>query len=136
MNRSDLQRLARIRAREAKGLLNLKEPNGAYYLAGYSVECALKACLAKQTRRYDFPDRRNVLQSHTHNLHDLLHHAGLEAAMLMDSAGVIALADNWIKVKEWSELSRYQEKTQSEAEQLVRAVLGRNGVLPWLMRRW
>jgi hypothetical protein len=56
--------------------------------------------------------------------------------MLMDSAGVLALGDNWIKAKEWSELSRYQEKTQSEAEQLLRAILGKNGVLPWLMQRW
>src|ERR1017187_798057 len=136
MNRADLQRLSRTRSREARALLDAKYPSGAYYLAGYSVECALKACLAKQTRRYDFPDKRNVLQSYTHNIHDLLHHANLETAMLMDSAGVLALGDNWIKAKEWSELSRYQEKTQSEAEQLLRAILGKNGVLPWLMQRW
>jgi len=36
--------------------------DGAYYLAGYAVECAIKACIAKGTRRYEFPDKRKVLQ--------------------------------------------------------------------------
>src|SRR5919106_3680906 len=42
------------------------EPSGAYYLAGYAVECGLKACIAKQVRRHEFPDRTTVNQSHTH----------------------------------------------------------------------
>ena len=45
--------------------------DGAYYLAGYAIECALKACIAKATRRYDFPDRKKVDASHTHDLREL-----------------------------------------------------------------
>ncbi len=30
---------------------------GTYYLAGYAVECALKACIAKQIIAEDFPDK-------------------------------------------------------------------------------
>jgi len=53
MNRTELQRLSRIRIKEAKFLLDGGCYNGAYYLAGYAVECALKACIAKQTHRHD-----------------------------------------------------------------------------------
>ena len=40
-----------------KALLDGGYPAGAYYLMGYAVECALKACIAKQTKRYDFPPK-------------------------------------------------------------------------------
>lgn len=47
MNRSDFQDLAQIRLAEAAALLQAERFDGAYYLAGYAVECALKACIAK-----------------------------------------------------------------------------------------
>jgi hypothetical protein len=43
MNRSDLQQLTEMRIRESGILLTGAESSGAYYLAGYAVECALKA---------------------------------------------------------------------------------------------
>jgi HEPN domain-containing protein len=46
MHRNDLMRLSRLRIREARVLLEAGEFPGAYYLAGYAVECALKACVA------------------------------------------------------------------------------------------
>lgn len=49
LDRKELQELSRIRLTEAKGLLALGLWDGAYYLAGYAVECALKAYIAKQT---------------------------------------------------------------------------------------
>lgn len=54
MKRSDLQKLARIRLKEAKVLLDNRQYSGAYYLSGYVIECALKACIAKQTRKERF----------------------------------------------------------------------------------
>jgi hypothetical protein len=47
MNRNDLQNLSRLREKEAKVLLDNGCFAGAYYLLGYAVECALKACIAK-----------------------------------------------------------------------------------------
>ncbi len=47
MNRSDLQNLATIRLRDAEVLLDNGRYDGAYYLLGYVIECALKACIAK-----------------------------------------------------------------------------------------
>lgn len=57
MNRLDFQRLAELRLSESTALLAAGFPDGAYYLAGYAMECALKACIAKRTREYDFPEK-------------------------------------------------------------------------------
>ena len=57
MNRADLQKLSNTRIREAKALFAAGEYSGAYYLAGYAVECALKACFAKNVKQYDFPEK-------------------------------------------------------------------------------
>jgi HEPN domain-containing protein len=78
MNRKDLQRLANVRLVEAKQLLKSKNPSGAYYLAGYSIELALKLCIAKKTKRYDFPNLNIVKSSYTHDLKNLIKLAGLE----------------------------------------------------------
>jgi hypothetical protein len=56
MNRADLQALADLRVKEATILLDANCFEGAYYLLGYAIECALKACIAKQIKQHDFPD--------------------------------------------------------------------------------
>ena len=82
MNRRDLQSLANVRLREARVLLRAKEFSGAYYLAGYAVECALKACVAKQYKRHDFPDKKIVNDSWTHDLKKLAAIANIDDALL------------------------------------------------------
>jgi hypothetical protein len=49
MKRQDFQGLAAVRLKEARVLLEARCWEGADYLGGYVVECALKACIAKQT---------------------------------------------------------------------------------------
>lgn len=44
MTRTELQRLAIERLADARALLTTKRWSGAFYLAGYAVECGLKAC--------------------------------------------------------------------------------------------
>jgi HEPN domain-containing protein len=85
VNRRDLQFLARGRLTEAKTLLGTSHPNGAYYLAGYAAECGLKACIARRTERHEFPDKRTVDASHTHNLRDLVKVANLEQERLEEA---------------------------------------------------
>lgn len=65
MTRKELQALVALRVREAKVLLKNDFPDGAYYLAGYAAECAIKACIARRTVRYEFPDKKRVMQSWT-----------------------------------------------------------------------
>ena len=78
MNRKDLKALALTRLREAKVLLANGEYSGAYYLAGYVVECALKACIAKRTRIHDFPDKQRALDSWKHDPTKLINTADLQ----------------------------------------------------------
>src|SRR5450755_5096604 len=78
MDRKDLRALSRVRLSEARALLKAGLPDGAYYLAGYAAECALKACIAKETRRYEFPEKKRVSASHTHDLADLVKVAELQ----------------------------------------------------------
>lgn len=138
MNRSELQQLARLRIKEAKILLDSGSYEGAYYLAGYAVECALKACIAKRTKRYDFPDRKLANESYTHNLTSLVKVAGLETALREEIESIKAFGTNWAVVKDWSEESRYRTSIpRSTAVDFYSAILSRkNGVLPWLKKRW
>ncbi len=137
MNRADLQKLSNMRIREAGILLREGECSGAYYLAGYSVECALKACIAKSSKRFDFPDRDRVQKSYSHKLQELAVLAGLASALLLAGEAKEELAAIWDLVKAWSEQSRYTVWSKSEAEDLLYAIIRRNGgVLPWIKRHW
>jgi hypothetical protein len=121
MNRSDFQRLARVRLRESKLLLAANAPDGAYYLAGYAVECALKACIAKRTQRHDFPEKQSVLDSHSHDFKKLLERAGLKA--IHDSAmDQPQFANYWKTVAEWKPVSRYENHSKQMAEELINAI--------------
>jgi len=137
MNRSDLQRLSNARIREAKVLFAAGEYSGAYYLAGYAVECALKACIAKATQLHDFPDKDRAQKSYSHRPIDLLKVAKLydelEAAMRSNPL----LDTSWTIVCEWSEQSRYETRSEQDVAALLEAILQpENGVLPWIERRW
>lgn len=137
MARRDFQRLARARIKDADELLRARRYAAAYYLAGYAVECALKACIAKQTRRYEFPDRRRVNESWQHDLNKLV-----GAASLSDELeDILALNErfkvNWETVAGWSEQSRYEQRSRSDATDLYRAIIDEDdGVLAWLIRYW
>jgi hypothetical protein len=54
--------------KEARLLLKANCPEGAYYLAGYADECALKACIAKRTERFELPDLKAAQESWGHDL--------------------------------------------------------------------
>lgn len=76
-------------------------------------------------------------ESHTHNLNELMRLAelktDLEAEILTDPL----MKARWANIQEWSEASRYQHKTSTEAGELLEAIDGKSrGVLPWIMKRW
>src|SRR5947208_5848128 len=103
MNRNDLRRLARIRLKEARALLKAKCFDGAYYLCGYAVECGLKACIAKATKRSEFPDLERVRGSYTHSFPTLVKIADLEGPLHAEEAADAAFRNYWAFAKDWSE---------------------------------
>jgi HEPN domain-containing protein len=137
LKRKDFQALARLRLKEAQVLARAGCWEGAYYLAGYAVECAFKACIARGTERFEFPDRERVKSSYTHKLSELVKVARLGGALSEagDRQGELAL--NWRIVTEWSEEARYEPRSEGDAKMLLRAIQDRkNGVLSWLKKHW
>jgi HEPN domain-containing protein len=137
MNRADLQKLSNMRIREAKILFAAGEYSGAYYLAGYAVECALKACIAKGVQRYDFPDKSLAHKSYVHVLGDLAKLADPNSELAIATRANPKLEASWNLAKSWTEQSRYSIRTKNEAEAIIDAIARRNdGVLAWIKRRW
>ena len=62
MNRSDLVDWREFDYRKQESCSRRESSPAAYYLCGYAVDGRLKACIAKQTRRYDFPDKKQGQQ--------------------------------------------------------------------------
>lgn len=138
MNRQELQELSKVRRREAAALIKSKHYSGAYYLLGYSVECALKACIAKQTQKFDFPNKELANKAHVHNLEQLVKLAGLETDLNNKIAANKIFEVNWAVVKDWKETSRYIcTIVQSDAKDLYTACTSRsNGILSWIQSKW
>ncbi len=102
MNRADLQRLAKERLRDTKALLAARRWSGAYYLAGYAVECALKARIAKKMKAEEFPDKPLADRCWTHDVERLMAVAGLEPDLEAAMAADPFLAENWATVTDWN----------------------------------
>ena len=144
MNRSDLKKLAEMRLSDAKALLKTRRNNaGAYYIAGYAVECALKACIAKNQGQYPFPDfiKENDLRSkyYTHSLEILIKTGDLEGKLSIERGKNADFDRNWRLVSTtWDETYRYQPTIlRTEVEDLIQAIDDpRNGVLAWLKQHW
>lgn len=137
MNRTDFQILAELRLRESKALLASGFPEGAYYLAGYAIECALKACIARRTREYDFPEK-GAGKYYSHDLEDLIGFAKLRTELEQTLQADPTMDANWTIIQAWSEESRYVAgRTARQATDLINAVDNQAGrLLPWLRQRW
>lgn len=122
MNRADLQALATRRLRDAEILLLNSRYDAAYYVAGYSVECALKACIARMTKESDFPDKARTDKAWTHSLEKLIDAAELKPTLSLAREQSADFDQNWAIVKDWSEHSRYDLRDRTQAEALVEAI--------------
>jgi HEPN domain-containing protein len=71
-DRATFRQLAESRLAEARLLFAGGFPSGASYLAGYAIECALKAVIAEDFRASEIPELKYVRDVHTHDLSALL----------------------------------------------------------------
>jgi len=133
----DLKDLARVRARDCEMLLAARRYSGAYYLAGYAIECAVKAVIALSFRAHVIPSRALVNDVHTHDLNRLIRLAGLWEPLQQHSADSAEFKANWARIVAWSEASRYEIIDEFRAFDIVGAVNDpTHGVLQWLMKHW
>jgi HEPN domain-containing protein len=125
--------MALKRLEDAEILFKAERFDASFYLAGYAVECALKACIAKRTQQYEFPDKPFATRVYTHNLDTLLEVSELRAELAKDDA----FKANWNVVREWSEDSRYSEYDQLRADNMLRAISSSSsGVLQCIQKYW
>lgn len=138
LNRYKLQQLAEERLSEAKLLMDGKHYTGAYYLTGLGIECALKACIAKLVKEFDFPDKSFVKEVYIHGLDNLMKFdtalsAQLQAEMQTDTK----LQSNWNTVRTWNDSYRYEFVTEIQARSLLNAATDeRTGIMDWIRKRW
>jgi len=140
VTRAELQLLASDRLADAQALILAQRWSGAYYLAGYAVECGLKSCVLAHVVAHAeviFQQRRFSEKCWTHNVVELASLADLDTVLKNDCAVNPLLEQNWNIVKDWREDSRYQQLTQVLAQELVDAVADNvNGVLQWIRNHW
>ncbi len=131
MNRIDFQQISMERLSDAESLLSAGRWQGAYYMAGYAVECALKACIARKTQAGDFPPK-DASKVWVHNLKELLASAALSEAVMPQPVKI-----NWAIVVSWSEGQRYESSVDERmAQSMLGAIRDADGVLTWLQTQW
>lgn len=126
--------------KDAKLLLDGGQWAAAYDMAGYAIECGLKACvLAYVEANPDivYRERRYSEKCWTHDIGALVEAGGLESIRRADADANPLLALNWVIVQNWDEQTRYQFKSEQDAKELYEAVAHNvGGVLPWIRDRW
>jgi hypothetical protein len=150
VNRAELQKMALERILDARALLAGQRWAYAYYVAGYAVECAMKsAVLARLVETGGvFKDKKFAERCWTHDFGELIELAGLRTELDNAFAASAAAAASggppggvfvsyWGTARLWKETSRYDNKTQVEAEKLYEAITqDPDGVLKWIQKYW
>lgn len=137
MNKADLEKLALLRLEDAIFMLQANRCSSAYYLAGYAVELALKACIAKLVQPNTIPDKAFINAIYVHKLDSLLGVAGLKHSFDTDSKADPQLAAYWAIASNWSEESRYAFWDSFAAASLVEAIHEpTHGVFQWVRKHW
>ncbi|MDQ7842040.1 MAG: DNA-binding protein [bacterium] len=137
MTKVDLEKLALLRLEDSILLLQATRFSSAYYLAGYAVELALKACIAKLVQPNTIPDKAFVNAIYVHKLDSLLGTAGLRPAFDSDSNADPQLAAYWAIANNWSEESRYAFWDPFAAASLIQSIYDPDhGVFQWVKKHW
>ena len=107
-------------------------------MLGYVIECALKACIAKQAKADEFPNKELANKVYTHDLNTLLDYSGLKIDFQRESAVNRSFATYWNIVQLWRESTRYElGVSEPTVQQFYLAVTdSTNGILQWLQKSW
>jgi hypothetical protein len=83
---------------------------------------ALKACICKKTRQFDFyPKPQEYKKAWSHNIESLVAAASLESEFNAARRADPALDINWKSAETWSPDTRYDTHSREEAEGLFAA---------------
>lgn len=137
ITKTDLEILSETRLIDAQELFKAARFSAAYYLSGYAIELAIKACIAKLFQADSIPDKGLVNAVYSHKLDELLGLAGIREQLKADMSSDPALSAAWGVASKWNETSRYEMWDQFAAASILSAVGDPNhGVLQWLKKHW
>jgi hypothetical protein len=120
--KTDLEKLAQVRLDDAVLLLQANRSSSAYYLSGYAVELALKACVAKLMQANVIPDKAFVNAIYTHRFDTLLSAAGLLPQFQQDTRADPQFGAYWAIASKWTEESRHEFWDPMAAATMIQAV--------------
>lgn len=123
MKNADLRKLAEAKIRDALLLFENSGFSNAYYLAGYSLEIAMKACIAKQFSANTMPDKQMVIDTYSHDLNRLIGVAGLRIEFLEKREADTLFAQYWAIASKWSPESRYRLIDKSETQYFLNSIV-------------
>ena len=148
VNPEEIRKLAKQRLQEAEVLYKNGMCDGAFYLAGYSVELTLKAKICERLGIPNLFDELDVTANSikgigeirktlkTHNLFTLLIFSGLKVKFDNDKATNKELAKyNSLLFNAWDENARYKpcgHMLDKDVEKLINLLSGANGILTWI----
>jgi len=112
--------------------------SGAFYICGYVVECALKACICRKTNQYDFyPKPEESKNAWSHDFKKLIKVSDLDSEINAARQSDLDLDVNWKSVEGWRTESRYEARGQQEAWALFDAISNPDhGVLSCIRQHW
>lgn len=144
----EIRKLAKQRLEEAEILFKAGKCDGAFYLAGYSVELMLKAKICERLGIPNLFDETNQASNSihgigeirkalkTHNLFILLIFSGLKVRFDEDKATNRHLTKaSTVLFNSWNENARYKpcgHMTDRDVEKLITLLSGDNGILSWI----
>ncbi|MBF0495922.1 MAG: HEPN domain-containing protein [Deltaproteobacteria bacterium] len=136
----ELKELANIRLEEVKSLFASELYDGAWYLTGYVVEMALKACICRTLDLDEYPEEGELSRSFkTHRLDILLTLSGLGRKLSQDANNNLRLLENWSGITEWNESIRYSPVgtiQKEQVEKIISSLEDEDGVFTWIKKHW
>jgi len=131
-----LRALSYERQKDAEILMQAQRWHAGYYLTGYAIETAIKACIAKNVQAQTYPNKEFTNEAYQHKFRKLIVAAGLTVDF--DKAYKDAeFFTFWLIIDKWDVERRYDGSvTQGQAEALYEAATHPKGFLPWIRNRW
>lgn len=137
LKKAVLEKLAQTKADDAILLFQHERYSNAFYLGGYAIEFALKACIAGRIEENTIPDKKFISSIFVHDLGTLMGVAGLQSELKEQENRNDIFHANWGIVSKWSEQRRYDVADRSTTQFFLEAIINPNhGVLPWIKRYW
>ena len=133
----DLQMMAEAKLADSTLLFANNRVSNAYYLGGYAIELALKACIAKQMEAGVIPDKQLILDTYTHKYETLIGVAGLKFELKEKLHKDKGFEESWGIVQQWSPDSRYQMTDKMITQYFLAAISdATHGVFKWIKNYW